>query len=179
MLRPQPPRSFLRLTACPISQAATCRNPSTAHALAGVLTLPSVDVTKDSVSPFFVALAFGDWGIVMSKESANIRSNLAEATDALDKKDIPLDQRVKVGANKLWSAMFDRDYWPPDMIAEAEQVMRRVLVNGPVDRSVPEMDETTLKGLAVRIRSLAARAHAAVSRNEQHERGLSRNRRPR
>jgi hypothetical protein len=87
-----------------------------------------------------------------------IEYHLSEAAQALDAESSPLAQRVEQAANTLWSAMFDRDEWPATLLEQADHIMEKILIDGPVEYSVPAMDEETLRRIAQSIAALEANA---------------------
>ncbi len=92
-----------------------------------------------------------------------INRKLAVAAEVLGAENHPLPQRVEQAANTLWSAMFDRDHWPPRLLEQADHIMEDILIDGPVEYSVRAMDEATLDGTAEAIANLLAKSQAALS----------------
>lgn len=104
----------------------------------------------------------------MPQESDCVEQKLSQVAKMLEREHRPLPGRVEDAANGLWSAMFERDKWVPELLKEADHIMSTILVRGPVKQAIPGMDEAALKEVTQRIKSLAHRAEAASPQRHEH-----------
>jgi len=76
--------------------------------------------------------------------------------------DGPLERNAEKAAQLLWSAIFEREVWPPDLLEEADRVMMLVLQHGRVSDTVKKMDRADLERFLIDAGHLAARFAARM-----------------
>ena len=53
--------------------------------------------------------------------------------------------RLQTAGNKFWEALLQFERWPPELDAEAVQIINVLFAKGAIDETVLGMDETTNK----------------------------------
>jgi hypothetical protein len=57
----------------------------------------------------------------------------------------PARGRLQTAGREFWSALFDSHAWPPELQEAAEQLTDLLLANGPIDATVPTLDDLTVQ----------------------------------